>query len=428
MGALTLANSIKEKGSKASLVCLISSDVSKTAQDLLKKVFDIVTVVPVFNVKVTLPPHAKYDQAAEAKERLCAIAFTKFHALNLTQFDKVVVLDADTICSNNPDAIFQVQAPAAICTAIKNNNAAHGKPVDPKIVEKAYKENGMPGNVYLFKPSKVDWERVVKGLTIKVKIATLNIVKTAGGAIKSKAGGSTFAGFGDDDDDDDDEEREEQTQQAPREDLVKTTRYLTKEDIEMARFDDDKVEKKIEFPFDIMELDSAPMGFGCELRKVKTAMNPDEAFISDLFAKSWKHLHPIYGTKSWKALTPSKNNPEPVFLHFTQKAWAVDETQRSKWEDLVFYDFAAIDLYNKFKNDAEMVTFIKANFPVLDEKIKQQAEGVLVLPSLSAPVPAPVAAPTAEPEAVEKVEAVEPEKKDVVLKAAPVPTKSAWGQ
>lgn len=442
MGALTLANSIKQQGSKASRVVLISSDVSADAKAQLSKLFDEVIVVPVFDVKVALPPRMKHqsEKEVEDKNRLFSHAFTKLHALKLTQYEKIALLDADTVCISNPDSIFQVTAPAGICTGVKNDNTQHGKPIDVKVIEKCYKEAGFPGNTYVLRPNMVDWERAIKLLTVKVKITSVQIVQTSGAAAlaaqRKKAGGSSaFAGFDDDDDDDDEnEEREEQTQQAPREDIVVTTKYLTKEDIAMAKFDDDKVEKKREFPFEIFELpEQAPLGFSYEGRK--SNMNQDECLFVDLYLKQWKHLHPRFGLLSWKKNKPvPKNTPETVFLHFTQKAWNVDVLPGqdvSRWADLVYFDLVALDLYKAFANDKDMVAFIRAQYPTVDDKLKQLEEGTLLPQKVEKAEPETTTTTTTTTTTPTTPQPTTPEPeapKEKQLKAAAVPKQSAWGK
>lgn len=109
-GALVLASSLRRTGPKAPLVCMVTDDVSKDAQSVLNKVYDEVVVVPYIHT----PDFKMYSNTTtkyygEMNTTLC----TKLNCMNLTQYDKVCLLDADLLIRHNIDAVLDLNAPAA---------------------------------------------------------------------------------------------------------------------------------------------------------------------------------------------------------------------------------------------------------------------------------------------------------------------------
>lgn len=100
LGALVLAHSLKQAGTTHRLAVLVTPGVTNSMRQKLAGVFDLVQEVNVL------------DSKDEANLRLLkrpelGITFTKLHCWRLTQFEKCVFLDADTLVLKNADEIFE---------------------------------------------------------------------------------------------------------------------------------------------------------------------------------------------------------------------------------------------------------------------------------------------------------------------------------
>lgn len=97
-GALALAASYRafQKRKDIPIVCMTTPDIPETDRQALQAVFD--DIIPVNYVTCQGEPSSS--------------AFTKWTALTLTQYDKVLFVDADMIFASNVDELFDLQAPA----------------------------------------------------------------------------------------------------------------------------------------------------------------------------------------------------------------------------------------------------------------------------------------------------------------------------
>ena len=103
--ALVLAYSLRKLNTKADLVVLVTNDVSEEAKNAMRIFFDHlveVSYIHVRNWRTQKQPHRKYLD----------YVFTKFHLFNLTQYKKVLLIDADAIVLKYPDHLFTLDAPA----------------------------------------------------------------------------------------------------------------------------------------------------------------------------------------------------------------------------------------------------------------------------------------------------------------------------
>jgi glycogenin glucosyltransferase len=99
LGALVLAHSLKQVGTNHQLVVLVTPGVTNAMKEKLSSVFNLVQEVNIL------------DSKDEANLRLLkrpelGVTFTKLHCWRLTQFDKCVFLDADTLVLKNCDELF----------------------------------------------------------------------------------------------------------------------------------------------------------------------------------------------------------------------------------------------------------------------------------------------------------------------------------
>ncbi|KAJ8942488.1 hypothetical protein NQ318_017783 [Aromia moschata] len=100
LGALVLAHSLKQAGTQQQLGVLVTPGVTGSMREKLTQVFNVVQEVNIL------------DSKDEANLRLLkrpelGITFTKLHCWRLTQFDKCVFLDADTLVLQNCDELFE---------------------------------------------------------------------------------------------------------------------------------------------------------------------------------------------------------------------------------------------------------------------------------------------------------------------------------
>lgn len=90
LGALVVANSLKKVGTQHQLAVLITPGVTETMRTKLQTVFDLVEQVNVLDSKDAA------NLALLSRPEL-GITFTKLHCWRLTQYEKCVFLDADTL-------------------------------------------------------------------------------------------------------------------------------------------------------------------------------------------------------------------------------------------------------------------------------------------------------------------------------------------
>merc|ERR1719323_1099218 len=99
LGALVLAHSLRRVSTSRQIAVMITSEVSATIRHELSAVFDLVTDVNV------LDSRDQVNLALLTRPDL-GITFTKLHCWRLTQYNKCVFLDADTLVLQNVDELF----------------------------------------------------------------------------------------------------------------------------------------------------------------------------------------------------------------------------------------------------------------------------------------------------------------------------------
>ncbi|XP_015838868.1 proteoglycan 4 isoform X1 [Tribolium castaneum] len=100
LGALVLAHSLKQVGSKHQLAVLVTPGVTNPMRAKLATVFDLVQEVNILDSK-------DESNLRLLKRPELGVTFTKLHCWRLTQFDKCVFLDADTLVLQNCDELFE---------------------------------------------------------------------------------------------------------------------------------------------------------------------------------------------------------------------------------------------------------------------------------------------------------------------------------
>lgn len=182
-GAIMVAYSVRKAGSLADLVVLVTPDVSENGKDVLRKFFTHVIEVDFITVpnwRVQKQPHRKYLE----------LVFTKFHLFNLTQYEKVLLIDADAIVLKHPDHLFTLNTPAGSLIEYKDQLISydrnggyvypkdgqlkwykemcdcceHGKLIDKKITDKVFtdfKNSGVAAGLWLLKPEAGELDRIL---------------------------------------------------------------------------------------------------------------------------------------------------------------------------------------------------------------------------------------------------------------------------
>lgn len=99
LGALVLSNTLRDTNTNRQLVVLITPGVTNNMRTTLSSAFDVVQEVDVINSK---------DEAIlqALKRPELGVTLSKIHCWRLTQYQKAVFLDADTLILQNIDELF----------------------------------------------------------------------------------------------------------------------------------------------------------------------------------------------------------------------------------------------------------------------------------------------------------------------------------
>ena len=108
-GVLTSAWSIIRTDTVHDLVCMVTNDVSDKARKELKKLSIKVIEIPYIFGRINF----KTKRQKKLYNDWMQISYTKWNALNLTQYNKIFFLDADTIVTQNIDDIFEYKRPSS---------------------------------------------------------------------------------------------------------------------------------------------------------------------------------------------------------------------------------------------------------------------------------------------------------------------------
>jgi lipopolysaccharide biosynthesis glycosyltransferase len=108
-GVICAAESIRRSGSKYDIVCMVTDDVSDDAISTLK------TISRVVNIKLLkfITLDMKTKRQMELYESWFNESYTKWNSLQLTEYEKILFVDADMLVIQNIDHLFNLPAPAA---------------------------------------------------------------------------------------------------------------------------------------------------------------------------------------------------------------------------------------------------------------------------------------------------------------------------
>lgn len=107
-GVIAMAESIRMSGSPHDIVCMCTPDVSATAR---ADIATVARVVAIEYVRYSTKP-MKTQRQMELYGAWLSEAYTKWRCLELTEYKKVLFVDADMIVVNNVDHLFSLEAPA----------------------------------------------------------------------------------------------------------------------------------------------------------------------------------------------------------------------------------------------------------------------------------------------------------------------------
>lgn len=150
-GALILAWSLRQQKTQHELIVMVTPDVSVHAMRLLRKLYDRVMKVQYIKTRVKSALRGKrYRQ----EDTWIQYSLTKARMLNLTEYDKIVWLDTDSLVLSNIDELFALPTPAGICSSIRNHNYWHGLKIPELEIENAVENNyGVHGCVMVLTPN-----------------------------------------------------------------------------------------------------------------------------------------------------------------------------------------------------------------------------------------------------------------------------------
>lgn len=198
-GAIVLAESARKLGSLADLVVLVTNDVSAEGKEILKKFYDHVINVDYINVE-------NWRTKVQKHRPYLDLVFTKFHVFNLTQYKKILLIDADAIILKHPDHLFTLKTPAGVFLPNKDeiisynekgeyiydkkiewfdkycSCCSHGKLIPKSITDKIEQglsknknnNSGISGGLILLEPNKEEFNMILRDIRTP---KTLNIIK-----------------------------------------------------------------------------------------------------------------------------------------------------------------------------------------------------------------------------------------------------------
>lgn len=184
--AIVLAQSLINSGSEADRVVLITNDVTEEGKKILSMFFN--HVIPITYIEI---PNWRTEK--QTWRKYLNLVFTKFHVFNLTQYKKIILIDADALILKHPDHIFSLQTPAGCFLENKDlfifynedgtykipngpipwyekfcDIAPHGKLIPKEFTEKIrtnYKNSGIGGGLMLLEPKLGEFDEIIHNVS-----------------------------------------------------------------------------------------------------------------------------------------------------------------------------------------------------------------------------------------------------------------------
>lgn len=186
-GAIVLAQSLRILGSKADLVVLVTPDVSEEGKRILRIFYNVVKEINYINVE-------NWRTKKQQHRRYLSLVFTKFHLFNLTQYKKVILIDADALVLKYPDHLFTLNAPAGCFLEDKDlfiyydknkyytyppngkiewydkycKCCGHGKRLPKELTDRVksnFKNSGIGGGLILLEPKVGEFDNIIRNIS-----------------------------------------------------------------------------------------------------------------------------------------------------------------------------------------------------------------------------------------------------------------------
>ena len=176
IGACVLAYSLLKHSPDHDRVCMVTPDVSEDAKDNLRGVFD--RVVEVDYIRDNYVGRLRNRKIEGIYGKWKNVSLTKWRILELTQYSKVIFMDADTIAVGNIGDLFELPTPAATFSlsqahpytkkGLSNPYASlrHGEVVSKKMIEKGLSLFVCIGTTVVLTPSVDDFQKYVSSLKV----------------------------------------------------------------------------------------------------------------------------------------------------------------------------------------------------------------------------------------------------------------------
>lgn len=181
--ALVLAKSVRDCGSEADLVVMVTPDISDNGKKALSMFFDKVIEINYVKVK-------NWRTIKQTTREYLNLVFTKFHVFNLLEYKKVILIDADALVLKHPDHLFTMNTPAGcylenkshIITYDSKGNyvlpdskklqwydemcecCGHGKLIDKSATDKIksnYRNSGIGGGLMVLEPKVGELDDII---------------------------------------------------------------------------------------------------------------------------------------------------------------------------------------------------------------------------------------------------------------------------
>jgi len=130
-GAMVVAQSLRDVQTAHDIVCMVDQSVSDTAVDSLYNAFDRVFLVDTIRTNSGLHFTNKQRNYYSA---WIDTSCTKWNALYLVDYDKVIYIDSDHVVSQNMDNLAELGTPAAVFSTPWAYPYAHGGYFNPYII------------------------------------------------------------------------------------------------------------------------------------------------------------------------------------------------------------------------------------------------------------------------------------------------------
>jgi hypothetical protein len=184
--AIVMAQSLINTGSEADRIVLVTNDVSEEGKKILSMFFN--HVIPITYIEI---PNWRTEK--QTWRKYLNLVFTKFHVFNLTQYKKIILIDADALILKHPDHIFSLNAPAGCFLEDKDlfifynkdgtyrlpdgpipwyekfcDVAPHGELIPKEFTERIrtnFKNSGIGGGLMLLEPKLGEFDDIIHNVS-----------------------------------------------------------------------------------------------------------------------------------------------------------------------------------------------------------------------------------------------------------------------